>query len=203
VNRGIQSASGAFADRDGFGVNIRGIEAILMTPTPVQQPVNSPYYVPGSNGNIMDVYNNYGLNTSVAQTTIQAKVLSIRNPTLPKAMASGALMLNGVLYNFTSGGGGNGYLPYGTYTITNCRSRSDEPSMMIDGFGFSCDLNDAKDARTGVTRTLLRIHPDGGATGTLGCVGIVGDINTQKQFLNSILSLIKSNGGRYTLTVGQ
>jgi hypothetical protein len=74
--------------------------------------------------------------------------------------------------------------------------------MSVDGYGYSFDLTDAFDPRTNATRSLLRIHPDGGYPGTLGCIGIQGPKTTQEQFYNSLKALLASNGGKYTIRVG-
>ncbi len=215
IQRGVSDAAAAFSTTTSLlSGNTAAIDPIIAPVTSQGNPnyvpaanwVNpyNPTSIPGTTGSFMDTYNNYGMNTSgVAQSTIQAKIFNINNATLARATAEGVLSLNGITYNFRSGGGGNGYLPFGTYTITNCRTRNDVSSMMVDGFGFSCDLNDSFDARTNAQRTLLRIHPDGGGPGTIGCIGIVGDGNTQRNFFNNITSLLSTNGGRYTITVGQ
>jgi hypothetical protein len=57
------------------------------------------------------------------------------------------------------------------------------------------------DPRAGRDRTNLRIHPDGGATGTAGCIGIVGDAETQRRFRADLNAELARNGGVYTLTV--
>lgn len=62
-------------------------------------------------------------------------------------------------------------LPAGVYVANNYRARTDSV-MKRDGVGFSVDLADKWDASLNRMRTLLRIHPDGGAAGTEGCVGI-------------------------------
>ena len=135
-------------------------------------------------------------------TDIQVRFTNYSNPTLARASADGVLTLNGVSYNFRSGGGGNGYLPPGTYTVSNGYLRGTPPSMVTEGFGYSFNLSDAYDPRTGAQRTLLRIHPDSGAPGTLGCIGIQGPRATQEQFYNSLKALLATNGGKYTLRVG-
>jgi hypothetical protein len=134
--------------------------------------------------------------------SVYAKFLNINNPQANRASADGVLSLNGVNYNFRSGGGGNGYLPPGTYTITNGRLRSDNSTMMVEGFGYSFDLSDVFDPRTNADRTLLRIHPDGGGPGTIGCIGVQGNRATQEQFYTNLKNLLDKNGGRYTIRVG-
>lgn len=58
-------------------------------------------------------------------------------------------------------------LPPGWYLARNFRHRT-EPAMTRFNTGFSVDL----DPLFPTTRTLLRIHPDGNAPGTAGCIGI-------------------------------
>ena len=134
-------------------------------------------------------------------TDIQARFTTI-NSTALGASADGSLSLNGVSYPFRSGGGGNGYLPPGTYTVSNGYLRNDPISMTVDGFGYSFDLSDSYDPRTSLQRSLLRIHPDGGGPGTAGCIGIQGPRSTQEQFYSSLKALLAANGGKYTVRVG-
>jgi hypothetical protein len=54
----------------------------------------------------------------------------------------------------------------------------------------------------GGTRTALRIHPDGGRAGTMGCIGIVGDRATLQRFQRDLAAELARNGGRFTLRVG-
>ena len=141
--------------------------------------------------NIVDEYNNTNQNNGF-KSDLYAKITSIKNPELMKARASGYINIDGQSFQFNSGGGGEGYLPYGMYKIIRCYIRNDQnnpekKTMFIfennEVFGYSCDLSDVeKDPRTGTKRDLLRIHPDGGNPGTIGCIGIVGNIETQKRF---------------------
>jgi len=117
-------------------------------------------------------------------------------------MAHGRITVNGNTYDFRSGGGGRGNLPPGDYNITRHRDRrSDKPTMMVDGEGYSFAMSNKYDARVGGTRTLLRIHPDGRGAGTIGCMGIVGNGAVQRQFRADMLAELKANGGSYTLSV--
>jgi peptidoglycan hydrolase-like protein with peptidoglycan-binding domain len=117
-------------------------------------------------------------------------------------MAHGRITVNGNTYDFRSGGGGRGNLPPGDYTVTrHLDSRSDKRSMMVDGVGYSFALSNKYDPRVNATRSLLRVHPDGGGPGTIGCIGIVGDGNVQRQFRADMLAEIERNGGSYTLSV--
>ncbi len=116
-------------------------------------------------------------------------------------LATGIITINGNSYQFRSGGHGRGNLPRGDYQITpHLWSRSDR-SMSVGGVGYSFAMSDKYDPRVGGTRTLLRIHPDGGTPGTLGCMGIVGDAATQRRFLADMRAELQRNGGRFTLSV--
>lgn len=103
-------------------------------------------------------------------------------------------------YQFNNGGFGAGAIPAGDYTVTNPRIR-DTNGMVVDGVGYSFDLNDVFDPNAGRERRLLRIHPDGGATGTLGCLGIVGDAATQRQFYEDMKLLVDANGGNFNIKI--
>lgn len=117
-------------------------------------------------------------------------------------MAHGRITVNGNTYDFRSGGGGRGHLPPGDYNVTrHLDRRSDKNSMMVGGEGYSFALSDKYDSRVGDTRSLLRIHPDGGGPGTIGCIGIVGDASVQRQFRADMLAELERNGGSYTLQV--
>ncbi len=173
--------------------NVEGLQQSVNVPGLYGPSVpNSPYLGGAGGGSIVDAYGNYGLPMSSMQSGIAyAKINSIENPTLMQARASGGVLnISGEVFPFRSGGGGEGYLPFGTYTITNCRIRTDiasKPTMFVSGFGYSCDLNDIQlDPRTNTQRTELRIHPDGGGPGTIGCIGIVGDLATQQRFWRAI-----------------
>jgi hypothetical protein len=131
-----------------------------------------------------------------------AEFTNINNPNKINASADGVIVLNGNTYFFRSGGGGYGYLPAGTYTVTRGRLRNDVSSMMVDGYGYSFDLTDSYDSRVDRTRTLLRIHPDGGGPGTAGCIGIEGDKSTQERFYSDLNAQIKTEGGTYQIKVG-
>lgn len=132
----------------------------------------------------------------------EAQFTSIGKADKASAYADGQITVNGRTYAFRSGGSGNGYLPPGEYVVSNGRRRSDVKSMVVDGYGYSFDLSDKHDKRTGKNRTLLRIHPDGGNPGTLGCIGIKGNGATQKQFYEDMKAELDKNGGRIKIKVG-
>ncbi len=116
-------------------------------------------------------------------------------------MVSGTITVNGRSYDFRSGGFGRGSLPKGTYNVTRHLDSRNDRSMSVGGVGYSFAVSDKFDSRVGDTRSLLRIHPDGGSAGTEGCIGIVGNAETQRQFRADMLAELRRNGGRYTLTV--
>lgn len=116
-------------------------------------------------------------------------------------MVSGTVTVNGHEYNFRSGGFGRGSLPKGEYRVTpHLHSRSNA-SMSVGGVGYSFAMSDKYDSRVGGTRSLLRIHPDGGSAGTNGCMGIVGNADVQRRFRADMEAEISRNGGSYTLVV--
>ncbi len=116
-------------------------------------------------------------------------------------MAEGRITVNGNTYQFRSGGHGRGNLPQGEYTVTRHLDSRSDASMSVGGVGYSFAVSDKYDPRVGGTRSLLRIHPDGRSPGTEGCIGIVGDAATQRQFRQDMLAELRRNGGRYTLSV--
>ena len=130
-----------------------------------------------------------------------AQIQSTKNAGARNQMVTGQITVNGNTYQFRSGGHGRGSLPTGQYTVTpHLNSRSDK-SMSVGGVGWSFAVSDKFDPRVGGTRSLLRIHPDGGSAGTEGCIGIVGDANTMRRFRDDMNAELKKNGGKYTLTV--
>jgi hypothetical protein len=86
-----------------------------------------------------------------------------------------------------SGSSGLYPLPAGRYVASNYRDRAD-PVMVRDDVGFSVDLSDHYDPVTGRTRSLLRIHPDGGKPGTEGCIGILSRVAECRDHLTGMLS---------------
>jgi peptidoglycan hydrolase-like protein with peptidoglycan-binding domain len=130
-----------------------------------------------------------------------AQITRTTNAGARNQLVEGQVTVNGNTYNFRSGGFGRGSLPAGDYQITrHLDSRSDR-SMSVGGVGYSFAMSDKYDPRVNGTRTLLRIHPDGGSAGTEGCLGIVGNADVQRRFREDMLAAIRANGGSYTLTV--
>ncbi len=131
-----------------------------------------------------------------------ATIDSVRNSGARNQMVSGRITVNGRTYQYNSGGHGRGSLPPGQYQVTPHMFSRNTRGMVRDGVGYSFALNNAYDPRVGGTRTALRIHPDGGSAGTMGCIGIVGDAATQRQFRADMMAEIRRNGGSFTLNVG-
>ena len=126
----------------------------------------------------------------------------VRGPGSRSQQVTGKVTVNGRSYDFRSGGHGRGSLPPGRYQITpHLWSRSDR-SMSVGGVGYSFAMSDKFDSRVGANRSLLRIHPDGGTPGTMGCMGIIGSASVQRQFREDMRAELSRNGGRFTLNVG-
>lgn len=116
-------------------------------------------------------------------------------------MQSGRITINNRTYEFRSGGHGRGNLPVGSYSVTPHLWDRSERGFSVDGVGFSFAVSDKYDSRVGDTRTLLRIHPDGGSVGTNGCIGIVGNGTTQRAFREDMRAEFNRSGNEITLTV--
>jgi hypothetical protein len=87
-----------------------------------------------------------------------------------------------------------GPLPPGRYKIHNYRAnRTDIPAMVVDGISYSFDV-DPVDNTNVFNRSLFRIHPDGRAPGTMGCIGIVGDGKTQSRFEQLASAMVAKYG---------
>jgi hypothetical protein len=130
-----------------------------------------------------------------------AQISRTTNAGARNQLVSGKITVNGHSYDFRSGGFGKGSLPKGDYTVTRHMDSRNTRGMVVGGVGYSFALNNKFDSRVGATRTQLRIHPDGGSAGTNGCIGIVGNAATQRQFRADMLAEIRRNGGSYTLSV--
>jgi peptidoglycan hydrolase-like protein with peptidoglycan-binding domain len=126
-----------------------------------------------------------------------------------KGMTTGSITVNGNTYKFNSGSGSKYSVPQGEYRVTAHRNSRSEAAFSRDGVGFSFLIEDKRrpgsdamyDRRAGRDRTALRIHPDGGALGTAGCIGIVGDGATMRRFRDDMNAELRRNGGSYTLRV--
>ena len=123
-------------------------------------------------------------------------------------------------YQFRNGGSGRGYIPTGTYVIGKRldidRNDPNEVSgMTVDGISYKYRVmlpngsQKIPDPRVehipvgsnpqGGPRSGILIHPDGGGTGTAGCIGIIGGKDIQLDFVRNMDSLIQQGGGKYTL----
>ena len=69
--------------------------------------------------------------------------------------------------------------------------------MVRNDVGFSVDL----EPQFQTTRTLLRIHPDGGVNGTLGCIGIQENATRLNSFYNIMSSYFGNVNTSMSLTV--
>ena len=140
-----------------------------------------------------------------APPNLTAQFESLRHKGRAKQMAIGRITVNQRVYVFVSGGHGRGHLPPGDYAATKHRDSRTEVGFSSDGVGFTFALSDKADPRVGgVSRTLLRIHPDGGVLGTKGCIGILGAAVTQTAFkldMKTELSRVSAGGGSFKLTV--
>lgn len=118
-----------------------------------------------------------------------------------RQMMTGRITVNKRTYSFRSGGHGRGNLPPGEYTVTPHLWNRSERGFSVGGVGYSFAVSDAYDARVKDTRTLLRIHPDGGSAGTNGCIGIVGDAAVQRQFREDMRAELKRHKNKVKLKV--
>jgi hypothetical protein len=131
-----------------------------------------------------------------------------RQPRGP-GLATGNITVNGNTYRFNSGSSRLFSTPTGEFRVTAHRNSRNDAGFVRDGVGYSFLMEDPRrpgsdrfyDPRAGRDRTHLRIHPDGGATGTAGCIGIVGDAATQRRFRNDLNAELARNNGVYRLRV--
>ncbi len=145
---------------------------------------------------------NNGSTTGASGTNRTATFDRVTNAGQRSQMVEGRITVNGRTYQFRSGGHGRGSLPPGSYTITPHLWNRNTPGMVVGGVGYSFAMSDKYDSRVNGTRTLLRIHPDGGSAGTQGCIGIVGDAATQRRFVEDMRAELQRSGGSFTLRVG-
>ena len=94
-------------------------------------------------------------------------------------------------FSVLSGGWGNGSIQNGDYTVNNLRDNR-TGSYEKQGVGFSYDVTPISTFIT--CRENLRIHPDGGIKGTLGCIGLTGDAATLNRFRDSMNKLLENVG---------
>lgn len=151
--------------------------------------------------------------TKIKENAVIANTNSITKQNQPSARKEGTLQLvspNGEVlgsYKFVNGGGGRGFLPGGSYTVTGRENLapSDVRPMTVGGVGYkyrvltNAGSPQIPDPRfPNAPRSGILIHPDGGAPGTNGCIGIVGGPDVQKDFMQKMDALIQQGGGRYS-----
>ncbi|MFT3712507.1 MAG: peptidoglycan-binding domain-containing protein [Archangium sp.] len=135
-----------------------------------------------------------------------ARMDQVRNG---RGLATGTITVNGHTYQFNSGSGSKFSTPTGEFRVTAHRNSRSDAGFTRNGVGFSFRMEDPRrpgsdrfyDPRAGRDRSYLRIHPDGGARGTSGCLGIVGDAATLNRFRDDMNAELRRNGGSYTLRV--
>ena len=93
-------------------------------------------------------------------------------------------------YNAVSGSTKLDCLPNGNYRTNNLRVRTDNQSFIKERIGFSIDLI----PNFLTNRTALRIHPDGTAPGTAGCIGLNGTQQELSSFYNLLKPLYNKQG---------
>jgi hypothetical protein len=180
-----------------------GTSAPAPTPTPAGTgSASGSKPKPGSNPTAPTAPANPNPPAQSADGKINASVDKITNKGARNQMTTGKVTVNGHTYTYNSGGHGRGNLPNGDYKVTPHMWSRNTPGMVVDGVGFSFALSDKFDPRVGGTRTELRIHPDGGSKGTNGCMGIVGNGATQRQFREDMRAELARHGGSFTLHVG-
>ena len=137
-----------------------------------------------------------------APPNMTARFEELRYRGRARQMAIGRITVNRNTYAFISGGFGRGHLPPGSYEVSSHRDSRSETGFSSDGVGYTFALSDAPASRAGgVTRKLLRIHPDGGKTGTKGCIGILGGAPTQRAFRADMNAELARATGKTVLTV--
>jgi len=83
-------------------------------------------------------------------------------------------------------------LQNGVYSCSSFRYRSASEAnggYYNNGYGFSINLNPSFTTM----RKDLRIHPDGGAQGTLGCIGLTGGASELKQFVRTVTPFVPAD----------
>lgn len=153
-----------------------------------------PERLPGSS----PISGAYATQTVGGRASMKEGVLQLKDPRTGEVLGN---------YQFRNGGHGRGAIPYGEYEVSNGRRRSDVSSMAVGGYGYSFDLTQkgqasgcADDPRYRDQRELLRIHPDGGSAGTMGCIGIVGGPEVQRDFFTKAKALQDKYGGKFSLS---
>ncbi len=83
-------------------------------------------------------------------------------------------------------------LQNGEYSCSSFRYRSSSEAnggYYNNGYGFSINLNPSFTTM----RKYLRIHPDGGAQGTKGCIGLTGGASELKQFVRTVTPFVPAD----------
>ena len=83
-------------------------------------------------------------------------------------------------------------LQNGEYSCSSFRYRASSEAhggYYNNGYGFSINLNPSFKTM----RKDLRIHPDGGAQGTLGCIGLTGGASELKQFVRTVTPFVPAD----------
>jgi len=137
-----------------------------------------------------------------APANLTAQFEGVRFAGKTRQMMTGRITVNNHTYYFNSGGHGRGNLPPGRYTVTEHRKSRREQGYSFGGVGYTFAMSDKFDPRVGGDdRSLLRIHPDGGAAGTKGCIGILGGPQTQRDLRDDIYAELKRGKGSFILNV--
>ncbi len=102
-------------------------------------------------------------------------------------------------YDVNTGGGAqtfrtrNGPVPPGVYRVSHHQSNRTTAGMVLNGVGFSFDLNPANGTPV-FGRSLFRIHPDGSSPGTNGCLGVHENTAKLKRCERQIADLLNTFG---------
>jgi hypothetical protein len=102
-------------------------------------------------------------------------------------------------FEFATGSGSqshrttNGPCPPGRYSASAFRPRT-ELGFVVGKVGYSINL-DERDGTEVYGRKYFRIHPDGGAIGTSGCIGIRGDDMAQMRALTAFETMLNQVAG--------
>ena len=96
-----------------------------------------------------------------------------------------------IVASWSANSGSKTYLsiPQGVWSLQNWRLRY-EDSFTLNEVGFSIDIT--PDPQHG--RKWLRIHPDGGPSGTEGCIGLMGNTADLQRFSDMMRTFLSKNG---------
>jgi hypothetical protein len=112
------------------------------------------------------------------------------------------------LASFTANCGGgarnhlkrNGPTPPGIYRVSNHRPNRTTDGMVLNGVGFSFDLNPAAGTEV-FGRSMFRIHPDGNSPQTNGCIGLRETRENLQKAERLIVRLLAENGGSFKISL--